>query len=157
MARWGSAVWAALLLALAFALATPSASQAHAVIHRHHAIGHPGGAAQVVRVAFGHHHRHHHRRLAGAFTAPNAAAAPNVEASRHALAMANLRARAAGVPIAILRVGFDRWLADRGQAAAESPEAVSRVYQQRIAFVGRLVAATPDWSAYYPPVEVVRA
>jgi len=153
MAKRMWAILGAVLLALAFAFAAPSLAQTRCLgaPHTHHHL-HVQRGCDLHGVSWRHHRHHQHRLLASA-----AAASPDVEGSLHCLAMANLRAREAGVPIAVLRVGFDRWLADCHRAATDSPRALRAAYAERIAYARHAMEVAPNWSILYPPVEVAHA
>jgi len=75
----------------------------------------------------------------------DASACADLAAAEDALYRANRRAFTAGVPLAILRVGYDRWAQERDRSAAESDEALLHAYEERIAFAERTITAKRDW------------
>lgn len=168
------ALWSMLVVALVVALGCFGPSRA-----ADYPSGAPTAASASVRHVARQHHHHHHRRLhrlaslrAREHRAELAAASLTVRAvpscSRegdlmscddviavnHELVMANRAAAAAGVPLPILRVGFDEWLSQRDQAAHTSHEALLAAYNARLVFVRRAVADKPDWRSIYPPIQL---
>ena len=147
---------------------TQVSGKTRAARHRHHLVSYRRHHHRLSRQHFasGSHHRHFLPQQ----IRPSVVASRMGAAAREAtcgtsdrncidptdpdrsLFMATRRARAEGVPVVVLRFGFDDWLERRNQAAGVSREALLQVYRERVAFVHSAVASKPDWRSIRPDV-----